>query len=504
MVQASSASSLTRGLAVFLFLQGLYALTSTGRVHVTDEASAFFQARALVETGALTVPQWTNGFVFYGQRDRRGRLRAPNGPFHAFAVAPYYLLGKLMAMTPGIPEGSRDLVLTFAVVLSSTTFSALAAVLFLTLLIRRGVPPPIAVAVALAVALGTPLFAYSAWLFSEPLAMSLMIGAALLTFGDSVPVKSGSAAVAGGLLGACILTRPAHALAVPLFVAAVLVRDGWRGLSAALALAGTAAVGLAIYLTWNVHLFGNPFDFGYPEISAGGKRINGFETPLVTGLAGLLLSPGKSIFVHAPLVLAAIPALPRLARLDRGLGFLAIAAPLTYLLFYARYTQWEGGYCVGPRYLLAPLPFLLLALAPSVTDARPAAWRRLFVLTAVGALVQSIGLATSFLEDQYENGYYDQQFTYRLGYAPLSSQSALFLRYLFAFLRGDSSSPLGTGFDRWFLFLHKAGVSWWPIGGAIVSAIVVTGCAGAWVVSGLGRQRTVTRTLSRPQLSSRV
>src|SRR4029453_17004447 len=67
------------GCAVFLFLQALYVLTSSGRLHVTDEASAFFQARDLVEIGSLTVPISTVGFTFYGQRDLEGRFRAPNG-----------------------------------------------------------------------------------------------------------------------------------------------------------------------------------------------------------------------------------------------------------------------------------------------------------------------------------------------------------------------------------------------------------------------------------------
>lgn len=464
--------------ALFLFLQGLYVLTSTGRLHVTDEASAFFQARELVETGSLTVPESTSGFAFYGKRDLVGRLRAPNGPLQAIALVPYYLLGKTFVVAPGVPEDSRDLVLTFAVVLSSTTFCALAAALFLTLLIRRGVPPRIAVSVALALALGTPLFSYSAWLFSEPLAVSLLVGAALAAFGDPGPIKTGPATLAGALLGMCLLVRPGHVLAAPLFVAAVLVRDGRRGLHAAIGLGVLAAIGLVVYLVWNYHLFGHPFDFGYPEIADRGKRINDFETPLLTGLAGFLVSPGKSIVIHAPLVLLAIAALPRLARFDRGLALLAIAAPLSYLLLYARYTQWEGGYCVGPRYLIPPLPFLILALGPSLKDANRTAWQRLLVLTAVGALVQLVGLATSFLEDQYASGYYDQQFNYRLGYAPLYSQSALFFHYVLVALSGEPTPPLGTGFDRWFLFLGKAGVSWWPKAAVLGAAIFVTAWAG--------------------------
>jgi len=85
------------------------------------------------------------------------------------------------------------------------------------------------------------------------------------------------------------------------------------------------------------------------------------------------------------------------------------------------------------------------------------------VLTALGVLVQSIGIATSFLEDQYASGYYDRQFNYRLTYAPLYSQSPLLWHYVVGSVSGMPPSPLGTGFDRWFLFLRKAGVSWWPI-----------------------------------------
>src|SRR5262249_21286138 len=247
-------------------------------------------------------------------------------------------------------------------------------------------------------------FAYSAWLFSEPLAAALLIGAALCAFGGSAAVPAKSAARAGALLGACVLLRPGHALAVAGFFAALLGRAGKRGLSPALALAGMALAGIAISLAWNTHLFGDPLDFGYPEIADRGKRINGFETPLLVGLAGFLLSPGKSIFVHAPLAVVAIAAVPRLARIDRGLAFLAIAMPASYLLLYARYTQWEGGYCVGPRYLLPALPFLLLALGAYLADEERASWRLVVPLAAAGALVPAVGVAARFLGGQISRG----------------------------------------------------------------------------------------------------
>jgi hypothetical protein len=77
------------------------------------------------------------------------------------------------------------------------------------------------------------------------------------------------------------------------------------------------------------------------------------------------------------------------------------------------------------------------------------------VLFGLGAFVQCVSLATSFMEDQVPRGrYYDANWTYRLGYS-LSGQIHLFWKYL----TSGEPARLGLGWDRWFVFLHKGGVS---------------------------------------------
>ena len=49
---------------------------------------------------------------------------------------------------------------------------------------------------------------------------------------------------------------------------------------------------------------GGPFEFGYPAAAEGTKRLNTFDTPLLTGLYGFLLSPGKSVFNFCASILA--------------------------------------------------------------------------------------------------------------------------------------------------------------------------------------------------------
>jgi len=478
-----------QALLLFAFLQALFILTSTGRLHVTDEAAAFFQARSLVENGALVVPAATTGYEFYGQYDTQGRLRAPNGPAQAVALVPFYLLGRVMIRALAVPPSDRDVVMAFAVTLSSSTFSALAATLWFVLFARRGFGASLCLKAAVACAFGTPLFAYSGWLFSEPLAICLLTGASLAAFGTDNPVGIKRAALTGFLLGACLLVRPTHALVVPVFAAAILVRDGKGGWLSSLALVATAALGVGVYFGWNYHLYGNPLDFGYPEF-ADGKRLNGFETPMVWGLFGFLLSPGKSVFMFAPAALVAILGLPRLFRRDRGLAVLAVGAPIVSLILFSRYTQWEGGYCFGPRYLLPAIVLLLFGLLPWMETASQAGRRVLLGLIMAGAMIQAIGLATSFLEDQFTSGYYEAGFNYRLSHAPLITQSGLLCHYVVAASRGDPAAPLGKGFDRWFVFLIKAGV------GSRAVFLVMSATTAIGAASALSLARSVRSPLS--------
>jgi hypothetical protein len=146
--------------------------------------------------------------------------------------------------------------------------------------------------------------------------------------------------------------------------------------------------------------------------------------------------------------------LPRLWRRDRGLAFVAAAAPITYLLFFATYTQWEGGYCYGPRYLVPALALLGLGVGPALEHASRNTRLLAVAVFLAGFFVQAFGSATSFLEADVAGGYYDAQYNYRMGFSPIAMHIHLFLHYA-----TSATAPIGRGFDKWWVFLSKAGVS---------------------------------------------
>jgi hypothetical protein len=452
------ARSVARLFFLFVFtLNFLFLLLSSGRVRTRDELNADLQAESLATRGSTATPQAVT-FFFYGKYDRWGEPQPPYGPAHAAFLIPWYFAGRgFLAVLRGIPYRARDAVVDATEVASSATFAAVAAGLAFLILFRLGLPVRAALMAASMLALATPLVSYSAVLYSEPLTCALLLGAAAALFaGPSKKLISWQEAVLGGiLLGTMIWVRPAHFIATPVFVVALLIRDGERGWRSARTLAAVVALFGLAYLWRNHYLFGDPFDFGYPSVSDGGKNMNSFDTPLLTGLYGFLLSPGKSVLLFAPPIMLAVAGIRKLARMDRGLAVVAGALPVVYLLFYATFTQWEGGFCVGPRYLVPAITVLCLGLGPVLE--KPGTWIRCLSigLFAGGAVVQAINMATSFFEDQANGRYYDMHYSYRMDYSPLLSMS----RQLAHYVVSPAPAPAGLGFDRWFVFLHKAGVS---------------------------------------------
>ena len=488
--KASSARTRPGTLALWLFaaLQFFYLLTSTGRVRTPDEYNTLYTTESLVLHGTTAVPQAVARNNFYGRLDVHGQPRAAYPPGQALVCAPWYAFGQyVLVRLPGVPAEDTDLVVAFASCLSSATFAALAVTFFFLILCGIGTPVRAGLFAAEMVGLATPVFTYSGYLFSEPLSAAVFMGVAWVLFDAAADaaISLRAATFAGLVLGLSTIIRPTNVLAIGIFAAAVLLRDRKGGLRAAFALCAASVFGVGILLAHNAVLFGSPFQFGYPAAAEGAKRLNSFDMPLLTGLYGFLFSPGKSVFIFAPPILLALAGLRALWRRERGLAALAVLFPLAGLAFYSKYSQWEGGYCVGPRYLVPGLVFLCLGLGPVLAKAwaeREARIKAIAVLLLLlGATVQMVSLATSFMEDQAPKGrYYDAHWNYRLDYS-LGGPVHLLWKYL------NSSEParLGLGWDRWFVFLVKGGVS------RATLAVLLAGMAAGFAISVLGLARCV-------------
>ncbi|MEE8348698.1 MAG: hypothetical protein V3R94_03950 [Acidobacteriota bacterium] len=481
-------------IALFLITFSTFLLTASGHLDVIDEYMIFFQAESLALNGSLAVPQAVEHDTWYGREGVDGQPYTGYGPAHAWAVVPFYYLGRTTAAILDIPEQHRDLIFYWGALLSNCFLAALLALLFHYLLCRLHVSLRISFAASLGLVFATPVWPYTGTLFSEIWTALLLLAALIFLERTIRQGQTGFSSVmcCGTCLGLALMSRPNHGAAIPVFAIALMMAPLSRALRVrqVLLLGAVTTLFLGATLGLNYLHFHDVFQFGYADQVEGGKILTQFNTPTHLGLYGLFLSPGKSLFLFVPLVLLALAGQPLLWRHSRPLATVCSGCMLVYALFLAHHTQWEAGYSWGPRYLLPVVPLLLVGMAPLLRKTH-LNWprRALVVLCLVGVLVNLPAVFTSSYEVQTTGDYYDENYVYRMGHNAVVEQWNLFLHYLGGALRGKTlESPLHQGLDLWWVTLMKDGVP--PLLMLLgISLATLAGLTGGMLLLGSARHK---------------
>jgi hypothetical protein len=457
-------------LLLFLFFQALYALTSSGNAfRVPDEFELYFQVEHLVDSGDISVPQTleirtpvvregrTVGSepIFFGEIGRDGRPYAPYGPLAAVLALPHHLVARAIAWVAAVPRSPLPggIVWVFLVggltMTATATAAALAVAGFHRAVLALGTPERAALALSMLLGCATVLWPYGTSFYSEAWQAAAFAWAAAFLLEarrrsrlDETPSGSRPAplvVLAALLLALAGLTKVTSLIFAPGFVVAALLDRSVptrARVETAVALALGIALAAATHVSWNSYRFGRPFDFGYgwgdmiPQLPP--REFLARDVP--RGLAVLLLSPGKSIVLWAPVLLLAAARAKQFWHREPG-GALGLAfSAIVGLIFFAAYLFPEGGYAHGPRNLVPIVPLLLLP-AGGPGSRR---WRTAPVgaCAGVGILMAVLATSVSFLEDQggrigpvSPNVYYERidpapgrsWIRYRLDYVPFVS-----------------------------------------------------------------------------------
>ncbi len=99
-------------------------------------------------------------------------------------------------------------------------------------------------------------------------------------------------------------------------------------------------------------------------------------------------------------MLALIPAWPPFFRRHRLEAILLVLVSLFYLLIYAKWFMWHGGFAWGPRFLVPILPLLAIMMAP-LLERLSGRWIAAFAaLFALSMAMQVLGLSVHFIHHQ--------------------------------------------------------------------------------------------------------
>ncbi|MER9937052.1 hypothetical protein [Mesorhizobium sp. M0088] len=281
-------------------------------------------------------------------------------------------------------HGSDPLLLDkLARIMEKLCASSIAAVSvgLLYLLLRRRTDEGWAAILSLLYAFGTTTWVISSQaLWMHGLAQLLVIGTMLLLTGPAKPWR----VLLAGLLCALIAAnrQPDAILAAGLGIYGLW----WAGRMRAL-LVFSGMVPVALTLAYNVMLVGNIA--GAYAVHVGVGDLN---DSLMGGIAGLLFSPTRGLFVFSPFLLFVPIFFRRIAAEQPGRGLTAAVgcSMIVQVLFYAM-IDWRQGMSWGPRWLTDMLPMLIWMLPPVVT-ALLRSGRAAFGLASLAAVsTQAIG-----------------------------------------------------------------------------------------------------------------
>ena len=375
-------------------------MTAYGGIRSTDSEIVFRTAQAMLEEGSLAVSEGVLWEGFGLAQGKDGRYYSIFGPTQSLMMVPF-IMGAEAVNAPGWiqrfpapihpshqvgqglfyyigsvkPVDLHPHALRAAVSVFNVLVSALTVLVFWFLLVTLGHSSRTATLTAVLLAFGSLLWPYSGTFFSEPLATLFTVLSLFFLLqegrGKNSSFFRGFWTILGGLtLGLASTVHITAVLFLPFFILLTDSRDRFtRPDMRKIRVAGALfTLGFLLPMIplgyYNFIRFGNILQTGRSvDMALSDSLFYGRFTLSFLGLYGLVAGGAKGLLVTSPSTLLGVFSWKQFARRHGYLSHVLLAMVVFRILFIALRTDWHGGYCLGPRYLVMIIPFTLIAVA---------------------------------------------------------------------------------------------------------------------------------------------
>lgn len=360
-----------------------------------DTTCTKFTAIFLSKSGTIYLDSMQDYFPYndlpYFLSEKNGHIVSNYPIFPAVMATPFYAPFVWMGL---IRPGEGNLVWDYISKLCASTYTSL-SVLFLYLTFKRLLNVKSAFILAFAYAFGTavwPIASQSVWQHTGAILWwSVCFYATVRTDESSDAGRWKWLMLAGTAAGCTVLCRIIHLTSAGFYSAVIL----WRYRKSAIAFLAPCGLLTALLITYNYAFF-QTWNGGLENVLAERwalDRVQGgvWSTPLLEGLAGVLISPSRGVFAFSPFLIFSISGLYLLWRQQGAQwGTLRYMSPIPIGLMcvFGKYIVWWGGIMhYGPRYQVDAYPFIMLCLAAAWPEIEKRRW---LVTAFVCLLIYSI------------------------------------------------------------------------------------------------------------------
>jgi len=363
-----------------------------------NQNSRFDLLRAILDRHTLRIDAYQENTQ--DKAHFRGHYYSDKAPGLVFAALPVAISARTALRAVGInPRSARgEFAQSYFVTAGAVALpTALAAVCLFFLGLRFGGSPTASALAALAMTLGTPIWAYASLFWAHALVGACLVFAfaAALQLSEATAAKQDFLwALAIGLTAgwATVTEYPAAPISalLALFALAQVWRRGARPRWHIAAGVGLGAVFcLAVLLGYLYAAFGSirpsysyydPNSFTFMQQ----RGYLGLTYPHPDRLLKLFFGCSRGLFFASPIAFAAPFGLWKLAKQRAYFSAALVAASIAiyYFLFNSSFYWWKAGRSFGPRYAGAAIPLLCCGLAVLWQHASRT-WRRILLGVAV-------------------------------------------------------------------------------------------------------------------------
>jgi hypothetical protein len=340
-----------------------YILTNSG--HDTSEGSvAFDLAQHWARTGEVGMDQENRYWGYLTRPGPDGRYYAAHEFGNTLAFLPFAALwnGFSQKLRPSLNPTQYEHLRRFYMSFIPPILTSLGlAIFFLLGTSVLGLTPRQSLLGTFGLGIATFYWTYAQSLNDVVLTGVLILAACstLMKYGKTPSLRY--LIMASLALGWAIITRIPAVLLIPAFVLyLVTVHYPYIGkIGRSIGVLGLVLIPFGVWQMFYNHLrSGNPF-FG-PVIDPVHTENNGLTGNLIDGLAGLLLSPGKSVFVYCPIALLSLWLFPGFFRRHRAEAILIMTLVFAWFLIHAKLQAWHGAAGFGPRHFVSITPILCI------------------------------------------------------------------------------------------------------------------------------------------------